>query len=140
MMTTTDTNNNNNNTKEERAKEKNHRMRERWDDCVMHVRQLKRKVLAASAVFGTSQWVKHDPEATWFSPCYAEDVTRHAALAEECLDDARSYAKRKGLTLPPLEFQSRSILESEALKPYLKRWRCAPTAETRARCAYPSLD
>ncbi len=59
----------------------------------------------------------------WFMPQHAADVTRHAALAEECLDDARAHAKRKGRSLPPLEYLPRGILESEALEPYLKRWK-----------------
>jgi hypothetical protein len=80
---------------------------------------------------------------------HKEDVTRHATLAEECLDDARAHAKkRKGRALPPLEYLPRGILESEALEPYLKRWKrddaaaaaAAAAAPTRARCAYPLMD
>ncbi len=78
----------------------------------------------------------------------AADVTRHAALAEECLDDARAHAKRKGRSLPPLEYLPRGILKSEALEPYLKRWKrdiiinaaAAAAAPTRAHCAYPLMD
>jgi hypothetical protein len=82
-------------------------------------------------------------------PQHAADVTRHAALAEECLDDARAHAKRKeGRALPPLEYLPRGILESEALEPYLKRWKrdnaaaaaAAAAAPTRAHCAYPLMD
>ena len=128
------------------------KQRECWSDRVTDAlfRQLKRKVRAANAVFGTPQWVRYDPEATWFTASCDEDVTRHAALAEECLDDARAHAKRKGRSLPPLEFLPRGILESEALKPYLERWKrddnneaavaaVAAAAPTRARCAYPPL-
>jgi hypothetical protein len=84
----------------------------------------------------------------WFMPQHAADVTRHAALAEECLDNARAHAKRKGRSLPPLEYLPRGILESEALEPYLKRWKrdnaaaaaAAAAAPTRARCAYRLMD
>ncbi len=79
------------------------------------------------------------------------DVTRHASLAEECLDNARAHAKRKGRALPPLEYLPRGILESEALEPYLKRWKrdnddaaaaaaARAAAPTRARCAYRLMD
>ena len=129
---------------EEEAQQK---QRECWKDRVTDAlfRQLKRKVRAANAVFGTPQWVRYDPEATWFTASCDEDVTRHAALAEECLDDARAHAKKhKKKLLPPLEFLPRGILESEALKPYLKRWKrdeaAAAAAPTRARCAYPLMD
>ena len=130
---------------EEEAQQK---QRKCWKDRVTDAlfRQLKRKVRAANAVFGTPQWVRYDPEATWFTASCDADVTRHAALAEECLDDARAHAKRKhkkGRALPPLEFLPRGILESEALKPYLERWKrdneAAAAAPTRARCAYPLM-
>ncbi len=83
-----------------------------------------------------------------FVPFYKEDVTRFAAMAEECLDDARAHAKRKGRALPPLEYLPCGILESEALEPYLKRWKrdiaaaaaAAAAAPTRARCAYYLMD
>ena len=129
------------------------KQRECWSDRVTDAlfRQLKRKVRAANAVFGTPQWVRYDPEATWFTASCDADVTRHAALAEECLDDARAHAKKhkkKGGALPPLEYLPRGILESEALKPYLERWKrdddneaaaAVAAAPTRARCAYPPL-
>jgi hypothetical protein len=75
-----------------------------------------------------------------------QEVT--AALAEECLDEARAHAKRKGWRPIPIEFLPRGILESEALEPYLKRWKrddaaaaaAAAAAPTRARCAYPLMD
>ncbi len=88
-------------------------------------RQLERKVLAANAVFGMPEWesVRVDQSATWFMPRIERDVTRHAALAEKCLDDARAHAKRKGWTPIPQEFLPCGILESEALEPYLKRWK-----------------
>jgi hypothetical protein len=111
-------------------------------------RQLKRKVRAANALFGTPEWVSINQNATWFMLHHEEDVTRHAALAEECLDDARAHAKRKGRALPPLEYLLRGILESEALEPYLKRWKrdnsaaaaARAAAPSRARCAYPLMD
>ena len=86
--------------------------------------------------------------AARFVPFYKEDVTRFAAMAEECLDDARAHAKRKGRALPPLEYLPRGILESEALEPYLKRWKrdnndaaaARAAAPTRAHCAYPLRD
>jgi hypothetical protein len=42
---------------------------------------------------------------------------------EECLDDARAHTKRKGWRPIPLEYLPSCILESEALEPYLKRWK-----------------
>ena len=104
-------------------------------------RQMKRKIRAANAPI--------DVYRTWFMLHHKEDVTRNAALAEECLDDARAHAKRKGRALPPLEYLPSGILESEALEPYLKRWKrdiiiisaaAAAAAPTRARCAYPLMD
>ena len=150
MTTITTTTNTNNNTQQQRTPpEEEKKLRDRWDDRVTGAlfRQLKRKVRAANAVFGTPQWVSYDPEATWFTASCDRDVTRHAALAEECLDDARAHAKRKGWTPIPLEYLPRGILESEALEPYLKRWKrddyyeaaAAAAAPTRARCAYPLL-
>ena len=155
MMTTTTTNiTNNTTTQQKRAlEEEAQQKRECWSNRVSDrmtdalFRQLKRKVRDANAVFGTPQWVRYDPEATWFTASCDADVTRHAALAEECLDDARAHAKKKGRALlPPLEFLPRGILESEALKPYLERWKrdddneaaaAVAAAPTRARCAYP---
>ena len=150
MTTITTTTNTNNNTQQQRTPpEEEKKLRDRWDDRVTGAlfRQLKRKVRAANAVFGTPQWVSYDPEATWFTASCDRDVTRHAALAEECLDDARAHAKRKGWTPIPLEYLPRGILESEALEPYLKRWKrddaaaisAAAAAPTRARCAYPLM-
>jgi hypothetical protein len=143
---TTTTNTNNNNT----AQLQQMRLRDWWEDRVTDalLRQLKRKVRAANALFGTPEWVPVNPNATWFLLHHEEDVTRHAALAEECLDDARAHAKRKGRSLPPLKYLPSGILESEALEPYLKRWKrdiiinaaAAAAAPTRARCAYPLMD
>ncbi len=87
-----------------------------------------------------------DVYQTWFMLHHKEDVTRNAALAEECLDDARAHAKRKGRSLSPLEYLPSGILESEVLEPYLKRWKrdiiinAAAAAPTRAHCAYPLMD
>ena len=111
-------------------------------------RQMKRKIRAANALFGTPEWAPIDVCRTWFMLHHKEDVTRNAALAEECLDDARAHAKRKGRSLPPLEYLPSGILESEALEPYLKRWKrdlnaaaaAAAAAPTRARCAYHLMD
>ena len=107
---------------------------------------MKRNVLAANALFGTPAWV--EPDMRYFTPTEEREVTRHASLVEECLDEARAYAKRKGRSLPPLEYLPSGILESEALEPYLKRWKrdiaaaaaAAAAAPTRARCAYPLMD
>jgi hypothetical protein len=127
-----------------RAKEEE-KLRDWWSDRVHGavLRRMKRNVLAANAAFGTPEWV--DADLSRFMPHYEEDVTRHAALAEECLDEARAHAKSKGWRPIPLDFLPRCILESEALEPYLKRWKrddaaaaaaAAAAAEpTRARCA-----
>ncbi len=65
-------------------------------------RKLKHEVRAARALLWTQGWVEPDLVSMWFMPQHAADVTRHAALAEECLDDARAHAKRKkGQSLPP---------------------------------------
>ncbi len=96
-------------------------------------RKLKREVRAARALLWTPGWVAPDLVSMWFMPQQAADVTRHAALAEECLDDARAHAKRKGRSLPPLEYLPSGILESEAMEPYLKRWKrgCCPAGGDR---------
>ena len=157
MMTTTNTTTTNNNntittaqqqqrtttkmrTREQEEMEE--RLRDRWEDRVTDVlfRQMKRKIRAANAPI--------DVYRTWFMLHHVEDVTRHAALAEVCLDDARAHAKRKGRALPPLEYLPSGILESEALEPYLTRWKrdndsaasAAAAAPTRAHCAYPLMD
>ena len=109
-------------------------------------RRMKRNALAANALFGTPAWV--EPDMRYFTPTEEREVTRHASLVEECLDEARAYAKRKGRSLPPLEYLPSGILESEALEPYLKRWKrdnaaaaaAAAAAPTRARCAYHLMD
>ena len=142
------TNDNNNNTAQQQQQQM--RLRDRWEDRVTDAlfRQLKRKIRAANALFGTPEWVSVNAHPTWFMLHHEEDVTRHAALAEECLDDARAHAIRKKRALPPLEYLPRGILESEALEPYLKRWKrddaaaaaAAAAAPTRARCAYPLMD
>jgi hypothetical protein len=132
-----------------RAKEEKEKLRYRWSDRVHGaiLRRMNRNVLAANTASGTQEWV--DADLSRFMPHYEDDVTRHAALAEECLDDARAHAKRKGRALPPLEYLPRGILESEALEPYLKRWKrddaaaaaaAAAAAPTRARCVYPMMD
>jgi hypothetical protein len=54
----------------------------------------------------------------------------------------------QGARAPPLEYLPRGILESEALEPYLKRWKrdnaaaaaAVAAAPTRAHCAYPLMD
>jgi hypothetical protein len=160
MMTTTTTTTYNNNTttqrkrapeeeEDARAKEEE-RQRERWSYHVAGAlfRKHKGMIRAANALFGTPEWVCPDLVATWFMQEEELDVTRHEALAEECLDDARAHAKCKGQALPPLECLPRGILESEALEPYLKRWKrdneaaaaaAAEAAPTRARCAYPIM-
>jgi hypothetical protein len=110
MMTITNNNTTNiTNTTAQQGKkrtpeEKKQLMRDRWEDRVTDAlfRQLKRKVRAANALFGTPEWVSIEQTPTWSMLHHGEDVTRHAALAEECLDDARANAKRKGRALPPL--------------------------------------
>ena len=109
-------------------------------------RRMKRNVLAANALFGTPAYV--EPDMRYFTASEELEVTRHAALVEECLDEARAHAKRKGRALPPLESLPCGILESAALEPYLKRWTrdiaaaaaAAAAAPTRARCAYTLMD
>ena len=143
--TNTTTNTQNNNTAQQQQ-----RMCDRWEERVTGAlfRKLKREVRAAHALLWTPGWVEPDLVSMWFMQQHAADVTRHAALAEECLDDARAHAKRKGRSLPPLEYLPSGILESEALEPYLKRWKrdnaaaaaAAAAAPTRARCAYPLMD
>ena len=107
-----------------RAKKEEERQRDRWSYRVNGAlfRKTKRMVLAANALFGTPEWVYPDLSAVWFwAGEDDQDVTRRAAVVEECLDDARAHAKKhkKGRALPPLEFLPRYILESEALKPSL---------------------
>jgi hypothetical protein len=144
--TTTNTQNDNNTAQQQQQ------MRDRWEKRVTGAlfRKLKREVHAAhdALIRAPSGWVAPDLVSMWFMPQLAEDVTRHAALAEECLDDVRAHAKRKGRSLPPLEYLPSGILESEALEPYLKRWKrdiaaaaaAAAAAPTRARCAYHLMD
>jgi hypothetical protein len=149
MMTTTTTNTTNNTAQQQQ------RMRDRWEDSVTDalLRKLKREVRAShddALLLSRTPggWVAPDLVSMWFMPQQAADVTRHAAPAEECLDDARAHAKRKGRLLPPLEYLPRGILESEALEPYLKRWKrdiiinaaAAAAAPTRAHSAYPLMD
>jgi hypothetical protein len=119
MMTTTNNNTTNTNTAQRKraqeeeyalAKEKEERQRDCWSNGVHGAiwRHMKRQLLASGGY-----------NATRFVPFYEEDVTRSAAMVEECLDNARAHAKRKGRALPPLEYLPRSVLESEALEPYL---------------------
>ena len=141
--TTTNTQNDNNNTAQQQQ-----RLRDRWEDRVHSAlfRRMRRNVRAANALFGTPAYV--EPDMRYFTASEEREVTRHASLVEECLDEARAYAKRKGRSLPPLEYLPSGILESEALEPYLKRWKrdiaaaaaAAAAAPTRARCAYPLMD
>jgi hypothetical protein len=141
--TTTNTQNNTNT-----AHEQQERLRDRWENRVTNAlfRRMKRNALAANALFGTPAWV--EPDMRYFTPTEEREVTRHASLVEECLDEARAYAKRKGRSLPPLEYLPSGILESEALEPYLKRWKrdiaaaaaAAAAAPTRARCAYHLME
>jgi hypothetical protein len=124
------------------------RLRDRWEDRVHSAlfRRMRRNVRAANALFGTPAYV--EPDMRYFTASEELEVTRHAALVEECLDKARAHAKRKGRALPPLEYLPCGILESAAMEPYLKRWKrdiaaaaaAAAAAPTRARCAYPLMD
>ena len=128
--TTNDTNTTNNTTAQQQQptttttttteQQQQMRLRDRWEDRVTDAlfRQLKRKIRAANALFGTPEWVSVNQNATWFMPHHEEDVTRHAALVEECLDDARAHAKRKGRALrssPPS-----SICRAPSSRP--RRW------------------
>jgi hypothetical protein len=157
MLTTTNTNITNTNTtntalqqKKRTPEEEEQRLRDWWEDRVVGAlfRKLKREVRASNAHLWTQGWVFPDLVSMWFMLQEEADVTRHAALAEECLDNARAHAKRKGRSLPPLEYLPRCILESEALEPYLKRWKrdtdlaaaARAAAPTRARCAYRLMD
>ena len=152
MMTTANTTNTTTNTTNTitAQQQQQQQMRDRWEDRVTDAlfRKLRREVRASHALLWTPGWVEPDLVSIWFMPQQAADVTRHAALAEECLDDARAHAKRKGRSLPPLEYLPSGILESEALEPYLKRWKrdnaaaaaAAAAAPTRARCAYHLMD
>jgi hypothetical protein len=99
MMTTTTTNT----AQQKRTPEQEERLRYRWENRVVGAlfRKLKREVRAANALFWTLEWVCPDLVAMWFMPGEEADVTSHAALAEECLDNARAHAKRKGRALPP---------------------------------------
>jgi hypothetical protein len=158
MMTTTTTNITTNTTTNTtitaQQQQQQQQMRDRWEDRVTDAlfRKLKREVRASHALLWTPGWVDPDLVSMWFMQQQAADVTRHVALAEECLDDARAHAKHKGRSLPPLEYLPRGILESEALEPFLKRWKrdiilndaaaaaAAAAAPTRAHCAYPPMD
>jgi hypothetical protein len=147
MMTSTH-NTDTNIAQRKRAPEQEERLRDCWSYHVNGaiIRRMKRNVLAANALFGTPEWV--DPDMRWFMASEEQEVTHHAALAEKCLDEARAHAKRKGWRATPLEFLPRGILESEALEPYLKRWKrddaaaaaAAAATPTQARCAYPMMD
>ncbi len=107
MTTTTNNNTDTTNTAQrKRAPEEEEKLRDRWETRVVGAlfRKLKREVRAANALLGTPKWVFPDLVSMWFMPQQEADVTRHAALAEECLDNARAHAKRKGRGLPPLEY------------------------------------
>jgi hypothetical protein len=113
MMLTTTTNNtnttNSNTTAQQqrttkmRTPEQEERLRNRWEDRVTDAlfRQLKRKVRAANALFGTLEWVSIDQTPTWFMLHLKKNVTRHAALAEECLDDDARARQAQGARAPP---------------------------------------
>jgi hypothetical protein len=112
MMTTTNTTTTiTNTTKTNTTTTNNHntaqqqqRMRDQWEERVTGAlfRKLKREVRAAQEdalrlrTPSDGGWVAPDRLVSmWFMPQQAADVTRHAALVEECLDDARAHAKRK---------------------------------------------
>jgi hypothetical protein len=99
-------------------------------------KRMKRNALAANALFGTPEWV--EPDMRFFMASEEWKVTRNAALVEECLDDARAHAKRKGWRPIPLEFLPSGILESKALEPYLKRWKRDDAAAAAAAAAAPT--
>jgi hypothetical protein len=105
MMTTTNTNANTNNTAQhkKRTPEEEERLRDRWENRVVGAlfRKLKREVRAANALLWTPEWVLPDLVSMWFMPQQEADVTRHAALAEECLDNARAHSSARGGRSPP---------------------------------------
>ncbi len=128
MTTTTNTTNTTNttsttnttNTVQQRTKrtpeeQKEELLRDCWWNRVNGAlfKRMKRNALAANALFGTPEWV--EPDMQYFTASEEREVTRHAALVEECLDDARAHTKRKGWRPIPLEFLQSGILESEAL-------------------------
>jgi hypothetical protein len=111
----TTANNTSNDTQQQRTPERQEERQRNWWSYRVNgaiLRKIKRKVLAANAIFGTPEWVDPDLKEAWFMASEERDVTRHAALAEECLDDARAHAKRRGWSPIPLEFLPRGILES----------------------------
>ncbi len=99
MMTTTNTTNTTN-TAQQRTKrsspEEEERLRDRWENRVVGAlfRKLKREVRAANALLWTPGWVEPDLVSMWFMPQHAADVTRHAALAEECRRASSSARSR----------------------------------------------
>jgi hypothetical protein len=103
MMLTTTTNNINtniSNTAQQRKKRTPEEQEERQRDCLWNrvngalFKRMKRNLLAANALFGTPEWV--EPDMRFFTASEEREVTRHAALVEECLDEASAHAKRKG--------------------------------------------
>ncbi len=150
MTTTTNTTSTTSTTSTNTAQQRTKRTPEqqgRWlRDCWWNrvhgalFKRMKRNALAANALFGTPGWV--EPDMQYFMAEEEREVTSHAALVEECLDDARAHAKRKSWRPIPLEYLPSGILESEALEPYLKRWKrdndaaaaAAAAAPTRAHC------
>ncbi len=72
MMTTTNKNNTDTNTTQRKRTPEQERLRDWWEDRVTGAlfRQLKRKVRAANALFGTQEWVSVNQNATWFMQHY----------------------------------------------------------------------
>ncbi len=108
-MLTTTTNTNISTTVQQRTKrtpeeQKEKRLRDCWWNRVHGAlfKRMKRNALAANALFGTPEWV--EPDMRYFMVEEEREVTRHAALVEECLDDVRAHAKRKGWRPTPLEY------------------------------------
>ncbi len=71
-------------------------------------RKLKREVHAAhdALLRAPSGWVAQDLASMWFMPQQAADVTRHAALAEEC---GQQPCTNRGCRAGPGESMKNSI-------------------------------
>jgi hypothetical protein len=75
------------------------------------------------------------PLAMWFAPARERDVTRQARLVEECLDDMRARAARRGGAPLALHWRASlpaGILASAAMQQYLRRWAAADAAAADA--------
>jgi hypothetical protein len=130
MMTTTHNNTDINTAQRKRTAEQEERLCNRWGNRVVGAlfRKLKREVRAANALFGTLEWVFPDLVAMWFMPGEEADVTRHAALAEECLNDARAHAKRKERALAATTVPTKTFISTWFFSVPLRNFACLRTA------------